>query len=94
MNDVFFQVSPNPRFGDIVHAADLVITHFSTAIAEALACGVPVNYLCAMFEVEPTCLGYEVINVAQDFDLLGDAVDSIIENGLSHEEVRFWPKII
>jgi len=88
IKDVIFQVSPDPQFADIVQAADVVVTHFSSSIAEALTCGVPVIYLCALSEVEPACLGYEAITVVQDFDLLGEAVDAIIEKGLSREEVR------
>ena len=88
----FFRFLPHPQFADIVHAADVVITHFASSIAEALTCGVPVIYLCALSEVEPACLGYEAITVVQDFDLLGEAVDSIIEKGLSREEVKVIAK--
>jgi len=86
--DVTFQVSPDPEFAQIVQAADVVITHFASSIAEALVSGVPVIYLCALSEVEPACEGYDEITVVRDFGVLGKAVDTLLGRRASREEVR------
>lgn len=88
MPDVTFQISPSPLFTEIVQAADVVISHQTSAITEALVCGVRVIYLCALSDIEPAYLNCEVIKVADKFELLPGLVKSIIENPMSREDVR------
>ncbi len=85
--DVTFQISPTPLFKEIVKAADLVISHHSSAITEALLSGVRVIYLYALSDVEPAYFNWEVIKVVNNFDKLAEAVKSIIQDPIDKQEV-------
>ncbi len=86
--DVIFQISPSPLFTEIVKAADVVISHHTSAITEALLSGVRVIYLCALSGIEPIYVGYEAIAVADKFEKLPILVKNILDNPLPREEVR------
>jgi len=86
--EITFQISPSPLFIDIVQAADVVISHPTSAITEALLCGVRVIYLCALSNIEPSFLNHDVIKVADTFELLPELVKNIIENPMTREKVR------
>jgi hypothetical protein len=45
LDNFLFQVSPNPEFVNIAQAADVVISHKTSAIGESLLIGCPVVYL-------------------------------------------------
>ena len=85
---VVFQISPNPLFTDIVQAADVVISHHTSAISEALVSGVPVIYLCALSEIEPNYLNCRAITVANKFEILPELVKNVIENPMTREDIR------
>ena len=54
--DIMVQNSLLPCFRDIVDAADVVVSHNSSSIIEAIVRKIPVIYLCALSEVDP-CYG-------------------------------------
>ncbi|HMR65457.1 MAG TPA: sulfotransferase [Anaerolineae bacterium] len=86
---VHFQTSPNPPLMEIAQAADLVISHYTSAVTEALIIGVPVIYLTALAsEVEPSFMNCEAIKIANEFEALPDLVKSIIQASLSRQEIR------
>ena len=73
--DIHFQISPNPPLLDILPAADVVISHYTSAIAESLLSGVPVIYMTARGEPEPS------------FEVLPGMVAEVLSARMSHEEV-------
>lgn len=87
-SDVKFQMSLSPLFCEIVQAADVVISHATSAIAESLVCGVPVVYLCALSWPEPSYFNCKAIKIVDNFDSLSEIVKTIIENPMSRDEVR------
>jgi hypothetical protein len=88
IEDIKFQISPTPAFSEIVQAADVVISHYTTAIDEALLSGVRVIYLCDLAEPEPSYFDCEAIKIAHDCKRLHDLVEEIIKNPKSRKEVR------
>ena len=84
---IIFQVSPNPLFVDIVQAADLVIAHRTSAITEALLCGVPVIYLCSLSRKEPMYFDCEAITIVDNFETLPQLVKAILSATLSREQI-------
>jgi len=86
--DIHFQISPNPPLLDILPAADFVISHYTSAVAESLLSGVPVIYLTARGEPEPSFFGCDVIKIADSFEVLPDLVAEVLGAGLSREEVK------
>lgn len=85
----FFQISPHPLFTDIVQAADFVIAHHTSAIAEALLSGVRVIYLTALSSIiEQDHYCCEVVKVADNFEILPKTVKEFLEYPMSRESVR------
>jgi glycosyltransferase involved in cell wall biosynthesis len=86
--DIHFQVSPNPALLDILSAADLVVSHYSSAVGESLLSGVPVVYLTLHGEPEASYSGCEAIKIADTRERLVQAVSEILGAGLSRSMVR------
>ncbi len=86
--DVHFQVSPNPALLDILPAADVVVSHSTSAIGESLLKGVPVVYLTLHGEPEPSYFGCEAIKTADTREGLVQAVVDTLGAGRSRSEVR------
>ena len=85
--DIHFQISLNPPLLDILPAADVVISHYTSAVAESLLSGVPVIYLTARGEPEPSFFGCDVIRIADSFEVLPGMVAEVLSAKLSREEV-------
>ncbi len=85
---LIFQVSPDPPLTEIVQAADVVISHRSTAITESLLNGVPVIYLCALSRPEVMFLDCKAITVANAFDNLAEQVDNLLNQSYSRDAVK------
>jgi glucosyl-dolichyl phosphate glucuronosyltransferase len=86
--DLHFQMSLDSRFADIVPAADIVVSHYTSAVAEALLSGVPVIYLTACGEPEPSYFNCPAIQIADSFDSLPFQVTEALKANLSRSEVR------
>lgn len=86
--DIHFQISPNPPLRDILPAADVVISHYTSAIAESLLSGVPVIYLTACGETEPSFFGCDAIRIADSFEVLPGMVADVLSASLTREEVK------
>ncbi|WP_347272945.1 sulfotransferase [Candidatus Kuenenia sp.] len=84
-----FQISPSPLFTDIVQAADFVIAHHTSAIAEALLSGVRVIYLTALssiIELDHYCC--DAVKIADNFEILPNIINKFLNNPVSKEDVR------
>lgn len=86
--DIHFQVSPNPALVDILPAADIVIAHYTSAVTESLLHGVPVIYLTALGEPEPSYFGCEAIKIANSFEELPVLISELLKASLPREDVR------
>lgn len=90
---VSLQISPFPPFDEIIQAADLVIAHHSSAIAESLLYGVKVIYLTALASVIEYDNYYsDAIKVVDNFDNLAGTVREILENPMPRESVRMMAR--
>lgn len=85
---VTLQYGYDPILTDVLPAADIVISHYSTAISESLLSGVPVIYLTATGEPEPSYCGCGAINIVRSFPELAATVQEVLLQNLSREEVR------
>lgn len=86
---VSLQISPSPPFEEIIKAADFVIAHHSSAIAESLLSGVRVIYLTALScVIEPDNYYSDAIKVVDKFEDLPGTIKEILENPMSRESVR------
>lgn len=86
--DFYFQMSLDPLLTEIAPAADLVIAHYTSAVAETLLCGVPVIYLTAHGEPEPSYYGCEAIAIAESFEMLPKLVSAVLDTQRSREDIR------
>jgi hypothetical protein len=84
---VFFQVSPTPIFTEIIKAADFIISDHTSAITEALLSGVRVIYLSALSICEHLYKNCESILVAEDFDILNNHINFILNNPVHKKDV-------
>jgi len=87
VHDVVFQMGLSPLFVDIAQAADLVITHASSAIAESLVLGVRVIYLCALASFDSFYADCDAIIVVKDFNSLSQTVKYHLANQAAPEIV-------
>ena len=78
--DIFVQQHPNPLFREIVKAADIVITHRSSAMLESLASGVPVIYMTSESYIDPFFKGYKEIKIINNFNVLHDHINKFFKN--------------
>ncbi|NJB69207.1 hypothetical protein GGQ74_002904 [Desulfobaculum xiamenense] len=85
---VIFQSAPNPPLPEVLRAADVVIAHQGSAIAEAVLCGVRVIYLCALAPEEPSSLDCPVIVPVRRLEDLPGAVRGMLATPMSRREVR------
>lgn len=84
-----FQISPSPLFTDIVQAADFVIAHHTSAIAEALLSGVRVIYLTALSSIiERDHYCCDAVKIADNFEILPNIINKFLNNQVSKEDVR------
>lgn len=86
--DMHFQVSPKPPLVEMLPAADFVISHYTSAVAESLLHAVPVIYLTAYGEPEPSYFGCGAIKIADSLEGLSLAVSQLLHASLSRHEVR------
>jgi len=88
IKDIHFQVSSDLEFSEVVKAADVVVTHFSSAILESIASGVPVIYLTALSYSDKNIFGHDQIYVVKNHRFLIKKINYIIKKNLSHSQVR------
>lgn len=87
MPDIKLQNSLAPILTDILPAADLVVSHYSSAVSEALASGVPVIYLATTGEPEPSYYGHQALKVVESFAELSSAVREVLAKKITREKV-------
>jgi len=87
MPDIQLQNSLAPILTDILPAADVVISHYSSAVSESLVSGVPVIYLATTGEPEPSYYGHQAIKVVESFAELSSAVSEVLAKKLTREKV-------
>lgn len=86
--DVHSQISPNPLFSEMLPAADVVVSHQSSTIAESLLAGVRVVYLCALSRREPGYSGCGAVLTADSFETLAPLVRRTLDEALDRQAVR------
>lgn len=85
---VTFQQAPEPLLTDMVQAADVVLSHHSSAIPEALLMGRQVIYLCALSDKEPAYFtGGGAPLVCDDFARLPGMVREVVRAAHGPDEV-------
>lgn len=93
IKDIYFQLSSDFVFSEVVKAADLVVSHFCSSILESIVSGVPVIYLTALSHVDKNFLGYNHVYVVKDFRLLRKNIEFIINKKLTQSKVRSDAKL-
>lgn len=78
--DIFVQQHPEPLFREIVKAANIVISHGSSAILETLASGVPVIYITSETYLDPFFKNYKEIKIINNFNLLYDYINKFFKS--------------
>jgi glycosyltransferase involved in cell wall biosynthesis len=84
---LLFQNSLDIPLMQMASAADVVIAHASSAIAEALLCGTPVVYLCAQAVRDPAFDGWQAIRTVDDYGGLPAAVRAALSAGHTRAQV-------
>lgn len=93
IKDIYFQLSSDVAFSEVVKAADIVISHFCSSILESIVNGVPVIYLTALSYPDKSFFGYKHIHVVKDFKLLRNRIKFIINKNLTQSRVRSDAKL-
>ena len=93
IKDIYFQLSSDVAFSEVVKAADLVVSHFCSSILESIVSGVPVIYLTTLSHVDKNFLGYNHVYDVKDFRLLRKNIKFIINKKLTQSKVRSDAKL-
>jgi hypothetical protein len=83
-----FSLPLDPLFVDIVQTADVVISHLSSAIAEALVLGVPVIYLSEGYEIEKCLLNILAVKHAKKCSELQELLENVFIECKTMEQIR------
>ena len=85
---IYVQQHPRPLFKDIAKSADLIISHGSSTVLEALSLGVPVIYLTANGHADSFLYGHKHIKIINNFDLLDGCIKKILKKSLPRKRVK------